>query len=310
MSPPTPGSPRAANITGSTITVGLPPEQVQALVLAFTQQIGAAGEARAKAEADAARLAAQLGFTTEAVVGFFRILGERAVPPEQMPTRLGEIATRYRDLTDRLATLDPDDPAAGELVDQARAAIETGRYDEADGLLERAEEVEWAAARQAEELARQAQEAADRHALKAAATRAQRGQVALTRLRYQEAAQHFATAAAGVPTGHEAERLGYLEGEADALYLQGEEGGDDAAFAAAIERYRELVGFARASRRRSSGPRPRTTSARRSRGSASARRARRASRQRSKPCAPPSRSGPASGHRGPGPRPRTRSARR
>src|SRR4051812_15864558 len=99
------------DIINSPTTIGYTAEQVQALVAVFTQpltqQIGVATEARAKAEAQAAQLAAQFGVTREAVVSFFRILGEKEVPAEQMPVRLGEVAARFHDLSSRLATLEP-----------------------------------------------------------------------------------------------------------------------------------------------------------------------------------------------------------
>ncbi|MGA7385759.1 MAG: hypothetical protein WBW81_14020 [Methylocella sp.] len=60
-------------------------------------------------------------------------------------------------------------------------------------------------------------------------------------MRYTEAAQHFAEAAAKVPQGHEDELWKYLNAEADALYLQGNEFGDNAAAQSAIERYRHLA---------------------------------------------------------------------
>ena len=60
----------------------------------------------------------------------------------------------------------------------------------------------------------------DRLAVNAAATLAQRGEIALTRLRYAEAAKHFADAAAVFPPGsaHETERMRYLDREAQAHY--------------------------------------------------------------------------------------------
>ena len=132
------------DISGSTINVGMSPEQVQALVVAFTQpltqQLGAATEARAEA-AQVARLAARLGFTRDAVVGFLRILGERDVPVEQMPVRLGEIATRSRDLNTRLAALESGRPRgrgagrrseAGERGRQVRRGRRAARAGEGD----------------------------------------------------------------------------------------------------------------------------------------------------------------------------------
>jgi tetratricopeptide (TPR) repeat protein len=83
----------------------------------------------------------------------------------------------------------------------------------------------------------------DRLALNAADTSARRGQLALTRLRYSEAALRFADAAAVFPPGsaHEDKRIDYLQREASALYLQGREFGDNNALRSAIERNRRLL---------------------------------------------------------------------
>ena len=48
-------------------------------------------------------------------------------------------------------------------------------------------------------------------------------------------------AASAVPSGHDEVRIGDLEKEADALYQQGDEFGDNNALLAAIERYKQLV---------------------------------------------------------------------
>ena len=207
----------------------------------FSRRTAVSDEARARAEARAAELAAQLGFTRDAVIGFFRIVGERDVPPEQIPVKLGEVAARHRALTERWSVLDAADPATATLAAEARSAIDAGRYDEADALLLRGREQEAAAARQAEQLARDAQQAAERRWLRAAEADGKRGDLAMTRLRYAEAAGHYAEAAGAVPAARPDERRRYLEREAEALYRQGEERGDNAAAAAAIERYRGLA---------------------------------------------------------------------
>jgi hypothetical protein len=72
-----------------------------------------------------------------------------------------------------------------------QAALERTDLERADALLEQI-------------LAAQDRELA-RRALEAAATCATRGQVAMTRLRYREAADHFGAAAARIPASHEAE---------------------------------------------------------------------------------------------------------
>ena len=236
-----PGGVAAQTITNSPITIGLPPAEQIRMVEIFSQQIAVSSEARTAAEVRAKELATQLGFTREAVIGFFRILGEQDVPLEQIPTKLGEIAGRQRALMERWAVFDSADPATAALAAQAKEAIDTGRYDEADAILLRAREQEIAAARQAEQLAHDAQQAAERRWLRAADADGKRGDLAMTRLRYADAAEHYAAAAGSVPASRQAERRGYLEQEASALYRQGDERGDNRAAALAIDRYRAFA---------------------------------------------------------------------
>jgi tetratricopeptide (TPR) repeat protein len=237
-----PGGVAAQTITNSPITIGATPAEQQALVAIFSQQIAVTNEARAKAEARAAELGAQLGFTQGAVISFFRIVGERDVPPEQIGTKLGEIAAKHRALMDRWSVLDTADPATAALAAQAKAAIDAGRYDEADAALVRARDQETAAARQAEQLAQDAQQAAERRWLRVAEADGKLGDLAMTRLRYNDAAKHYAAAASSVPAARQDERRQYLEQEAFALYRQGDERGDNSAAALAIDRYRALAG--------------------------------------------------------------------
>jgi tetratricopeptide (TPR) repeat protein len=198
-------------------------------------------EKHREAEVKMAELAAKLGFTSQAVTRFFEILGEQNVPEEKAPLRLIEIATRFAATRDQLAALEPDDPHAAELAKQAKDALDKGQLAEADALLGRAMESEAAAFREAGKLKQQAQEAEDKHALNLAKMEASQGNIALTQWRYTEAAQRFAEAAAKVPAGHEDERWKYLTAEAEALYRQGDEFGDNDAAALAIERYRHLA---------------------------------------------------------------------
>jgi len=201
----------------------------------------ASEEKRREAEVKVAELAAKLGFTSQAVTRFFEILGEQNVPEEKVPLRLSEIATQFAATRDQLAALKPEDLHAAELARQAKDALDKGSLTEADTLLSRAEELEAVALREARKLKQRAQDAEDRHALNLAMMEASQGNIALTRLRYADAAKLFAVAAAAVPAGQEDERWKYLIKEARALYRQGDEFGDNAAALSAIERYRHLV---------------------------------------------------------------------
>jgi hypothetical protein len=119
----------------------------------------ASEEHRREAEVKAAELSTKLGFTSAAVVEFFRILGNQDVPEEKVPARLVEVATHFAQTRDALAALEPDDAHAAALARSAKEALDNGRLTEADDLLDRAKEGELAALRQARELKQKAQEA-------------------------------------------------------------------------------------------------------------------------------------------------------
>jgi tetratricopeptide (TPR) repeat protein len=122
-----------------------------------------------------------------------------------------------------------DSQTITSLKAEAQKAIEIGELAKADALLA-AVEIEQRGA-------------LDRLAVNAAETSARRGDIALTRLRYAEAAKHFANAAAVFPPGSfkEGKRIDYLESEASALYQQGDELGDNGALLLAIERHKRLL---------------------------------------------------------------------
>ena len=81
---------------GRDVNIGASPAELVRLSEIFSNQIGVSTEALAKAEARAADLATQLGFTMEAVIGFFRTMGEQEVPLEKVPAKLAEIAAQHR----------------------------------------------------------------------------------------------------------------------------------------------------------------------------------------------------------------------
>ena len=89
-----------------------------------------------------------------------------------------------------------------DLVARADTALKSGHLDEADRLLDQTEQADIAAADQAQQLAQQAQAAADKRWQHAAETLGARGNIAMTELRYLDAAQHFQKSAELVPPGH------------------------------------------------------------------------------------------------------------
>ena len=172
-----------------------------------------------------AKLEGQLCATTEQVLGFFRIIGEANVSGEEIGGQLIVIAERYKALLAQATAVPGDDHNTARLKAELRAALEKSDLERADALLA---EIQTAQDNDIE-----------RRVLQAAATSAQRGDLAMTRLRYREAAAHFAGAAARVCQVHQVEQVGYLFKQAAALYFQGHEFGDNAALEQAIRLYRD-----------------------------------------------------------------------
>ena len=73
-----------------------------------------------------------------AVTNFFRILGERKVPIEDLDAKLREIAARHLTLLKQVETLSGEDPQVDALKKEAVAAIGAGDYARAQALLEQA----------------------------------------------------------------------------------------------------------------------------------------------------------------------------
>jgi len=111
------------------------------------------------------------------------------------------------------------------LLEQARAAIESGDNDSDDRPLGEVEERELAAA--------------EAGLAWAAAVRAERGDLALARLDYRTAAAHFSTAAQREPDPER--RLAYLDRQVEALFRPGYEFGDNATLGEVIGRNRDLL---------------------------------------------------------------------
>jgi TolB-like protein len=125
---------------GRDIHFGASPTELIRLTEVFSKQIGVSTEALAKAEARAADVATQLGFTVEAVIGLFRTVGEQGVPLEKVPARLAEIVAQHgaapRETKPSIAVLPfqnmSGDPAqeyfADGMVDEITTALSRVRW--------------------------------------------------------------------------------------------------------------------------------------------------------------------------------------
>ncbi|MBT1509614.1 tetratricopeptide repeat protein [Bradyrhizobium sp. SRL28] len=211
------------NVTDSTITIGIPAEKIEELIRSRTKDLADLAESQRET---ITQLKETLSLTQGQVSHALKILGETNIRPEQLATKLGEIAEKFKDLQQAATAQPGDDAKITALKAEAQQAIQDGQLGKADEILAAIEKAQT--------------EAIDRLALNAAQTAAQRGNVALASFRYVDAAQHFAKAAAKVPRNKD-ERVKYLSAEASALLKQGFEFGADAAALSAIARYRALV---------------------------------------------------------------------
>src|SRR5215471_17407107 len=205
------------SVTGSTINIGIPPEQLTALV----RQAADLSETQKKV---IAKLEGELDINQRQIRAALSVLGENDIPPERLAAKLVEIAESFKALKATASAQPSDDRRIVALRTDAQNAIEAGELAKADALLAEA----------------QAEQTRGLDRLAAADTFSRRGEIALTRLRYAEAAAHFANAAAVFPP-HSSHRINYLQKEASALFKQGYEFGDNGALLSAIERHKRLL---------------------------------------------------------------------
>jgi tetratricopeptide (TPR) repeat protein len=228
------------SVTGSTVIIGIPQEKVDELVRDAKRSLE---ELTVQQRESIALLKEKLDLNLGQVRAALGILGENDIPPERLAAKLVEIAERFKDLQATASVQPGDDPKIAAVKADAQKAIEAGELAKADALFADVETEQ--------------RRALDRLAVNAAETSARRGEIALTRLRYAEAATHFANAAAVFPPNgaHEDKRISYLTNEANALYQQGDELGDNGALLSALERRRRLAELMTRERARLEWPR-------------------------------------------------------
>jgi len=221
------------NVINSTIIPGVPLEKVDELVRDRTKPFEELAASR-KETIDLLR--DKLDLNERQIRATVAILGEKDIPSERLLEKLAEVAEHYKALKRAAESKPGDDPKIASLKMETQKAIEAGDLAKAGALLTdvRAEQRRARA---------EHQRAAERLALDEAETSAQQGDLAMTRLRYREAAKHFAEAASllAIAGPHEEQRIGYLEKEAGALVAEGNNLGNRDALRSAIERYRTFI---------------------------------------------------------------------
>jgi hypothetical protein len=174
-----------AGNSGNTVTCnfGLTPEQLKQVTEAAVK--GTTGPLVDRI----ADISKTLGVTEDAANTLLKIVGkDEHIPEEKLAEELTKVAGDYKRLQAQVAALNPDNPTAKALVDEAKPEIDAGHFARAHDLLRQATQAQIAAAQEARKLREQAQAAEDAQMLGAASSTAAEGDVALTERRYREAA--------------------------------------------------------------------------------------------------------------------------
>ncbi|WYD80677.1 MAG: hypothetical protein V8K32_15350 [Candidatus Electrothrix gigas] len=87
-----------------------------------------------------AHYAGELAVTDAALTNFFRILEEQQVPRNDLDAKLREIAAAHKELLAQVEAIQSKDPEVLRLKDEAKQAVETGRYANAMRLLKKMKE--------------------------------------------------------------------------------------------------------------------------------------------------------------------------
>ncbi|MES2444862.1 MAG: hypothetical protein V4574_18725 [Pseudomonadota bacterium] len=211
------------NVSNSSLTVHISSDDAADLVRASSSQWRNLTEKQRK---ELARLERELGITQGALRTFFAIIGDNNVAPEDLPRRLGEVASQYLSLRSQLDRISESrQPQVAALKRAAQEALNAGQFRGADEILQRVEALE------NENLSTQMLERAE--------TAAQRGTLAMSELRYQDAAERFADSVRFA--GENPIRWSYLHQRAEALFTHANLFEDASARTAAIEVQRELM---------------------------------------------------------------------
>src|SRR5215831_12979374 len=186
------------SVTGSTVIIGIPQEKVDELVRDAKRPLE---ELTTQQRDNIVLLKEKLDLNERQVRAALGILGENDISPERLAAKLVEIAERFKALRETASALPGDDPKIVTLKGEAQKAIDAGELAKAEALLADAE---------AEQRL-----ALDRLAVNAAETVARRGEISLARLRYREAAKHFANSAGMFfpNSAYEDKRISYLQKE-------------------------------------------------------------------------------------------------
>jgi hypothetical protein len=116
------------NVIGSTLVIGIPPSQLEELI----RQHKDYSESQKKVIEG---LQSRLAINERQIIAALNILGEANVAPENLPTKLIEVAERLKSLQASASVQAGDTTNVTALKADAQQAIEAGELAKADSLL-------------------------------------------------------------------------------------------------------------------------------------------------------------------------------
>ena len=136
-----------------TCNFGLPPEQLKATIEAAVN---------GRLIDRIVDISKTLGVTEDAAKTLLKIVGEDPnIPDDKLAEALTKVAGDFKRLQAQAAALNPENPTARKLVDEAKPEIDAGHFARAHELLREATQAQIAAADQALKMKEQAQVAAE-----------------------------------------------------------------------------------------------------------------------------------------------------
>jgi hypothetical protein len=169
------------DVRESNIIIGVPAERIDELV----RERKPLEDLSASQKETIVLLKDKLDLNERQIRAALETVGEKDIPPERLAAKLIEIAQKFNDLKSASTAQPGDDAEIEALRQQVQAAIDSGDLARADSVLAQIEMKQ--------------RTALDRLASNAAATVGRRGEVALARLHYLDAAKQFAEAARLLP---------------------------------------------------------------------------------------------------------------
>ena len=230
------------SITGGRVICGFTAGQVNDLIAAAENRLREQNNTLFQRDLDRIEtLSRKLGASEEATENLLRLAGAKDVPPDKRRDVLAQIFIDYQKNNEVIVALRTDDPVASDLLVQARKSNDLGQFNEAKELLAKASDIFANDAKASDEAVKKAAQAAEAKRRAAANAKAAQAGIALTQREYVEATALFEHASDLLPRGDAGQMFDLRSRAAEALYRQGDERGDNAAFKQAIAIYQTLL---------------------------------------------------------------------